>query len=410
MCRHILKHLEKHKILSNLQHGFRSGHSCESQLITTMSDLYEAHNDKDQVDMVILDFSKAFDTVPHKKLLHKLKNYGIDGRLNAWVEQFLVNRRQRVLVDGAFSGYDKVLSGVPQGTVLGPLLFLCHINDLPQHVLSQIRLFADDCLLYRRIKKEEDQLILQEDLKALEEWATTWGMKFNSTKCYVMTISRSRKPFTKFYQLGDHILQQVSENPYLGLMIRDDLKWSSHINKTSSKASQTLGFLKRNLKNCKQSFKETAYIALVRSVLEYSCTVWDPHYKEDITRLEKIQRKAARFVKGDYGRYSSVTQMMNELNWKLLASRRREKRLVLLYKIVNNLVAIPPDEHFAYKAHSNRSKTTNSKLIEVKHCDIDTYRYSFFPRTSLEWNRLSDREVVDCQSVNQFKAVLQQSI
>ena len=99
-----------------------------------------------------------------------------------------------------------------------------------------------------------------------------------------------------------------------------------------------------------------------------------------------------------------------ELNWKPLASRRREKRLVLLYKIVNNLVAIPPDEHFAYKAHSNRSKTTNSKLIEVKHCDIDTYRYSFFPRTSLEWNRLSDREVVDCQSVNQFKAVLQQSI
>ena len=123
-----------------------------------MSDLYEAHNDKDQVDMVILDFSKAFDTVPHKKLLHKLKNYGIDGRLNAWVEQFLVNRRQRVLVDGAFSGYDKVLSGVPQGTVLGPLLFLCHINDLPQHVLSQIRLFADHCLLYRRIKTEKDQL------------------------------------------------------------------------------------------------------------------------------------------------------------------------------------------------------------------------------------------------------------
>ena len=122
--RHILKHLEKHKILSNLQHGFRSGHSCESQLITTMSDLYEAHNDKDQVDMVILDFSKAFDTVPHKKLLHKLKNYGIDGRLNAWVEQFLVNRRQRVLVDGAFSGYDKVLSGVALGHSIGTTIVL----------------------------------------------------------------------------------------------------------------------------------------------------------------------------------------------------------------------------------------------------------------------------------------------
>ena len=136
-----------------MQHGFRSGHSCESQLIITMNDLLEAWNDKDQVDMIILDFSKAFDMVPLQKLLHKLRNYGVDGKLNVWIEQFLSNREQRVLVDGEFSNYDKVLSGVPQGTVLGPLLFLCFINDLPEHVKSQIRLFADDGLLYRRIKK-----------------------------------------------------------------------------------------------------------------------------------------------------------------------------------------------------------------------------------------------------------------
>ena len=102
VCRHILTHLEKHKILSDLQHGFRSGHSCESQLIITINDLLEAYNDKDQIDLVILDFSKAFDTVPHQKLLHKLKNYGIDGKINGWIEQFLTNRQQRVLVDGEF--------------------------------------------------------------------------------------------------------------------------------------------------------------------------------------------------------------------------------------------------------------------------------------------------------------------
>ena len=179
ICKHILIHLEKHNILTDLQHGFRSGHSCESQLIITLNDLLESFDNKDQVDMVILDFSKAFDTVPHQKLLHKIRNYGIDGKINLWLEQFLTNRKQRVLVDGDFSCFGDVLSGVPQGTVLGPLLFLLHINDLPSNVKSQVRLFADDCLLYRKIKSEEDQLQLQKDLVALELWASTWGMNFN---------------------------------------------------------------------------------------------------------------------------------------------------------------------------------------------------------------------------------------
>ena len=330
-------------------------------LVITMNDLLEAFNDKDQVDLIILDFSKAFDMVPHQKLLHKLRNYGINGKLNTWIEQFLSNREQRVLVDGEFSSYDKVLSGVPQGTVLGPLLFLCFINDLPQHVTSQLRLFADDCLLYRRIKSATDQYILQKDLEALENWAHTWGMKFNATKCYVMSIHRQQKPFTKFYQLNSHILKQVSENPYLGLIIRDDLQWSSHINKMCTKASQSLGFIRRNLRHCNQSFKETAYISLVRSVLEYSSTVWDPHTEKEISQIEKIQRNAARFVKNNYSRHSSVTQMMHDLKWKPLESRRRENRLVLLYKIINNLVAIPPDKHLERKNPNYCLRTANKK-------------------------------------------------
>ena len=265
ICRHILSHLEHHNILTNLQHGFRSGHSCESQLIITLNDLLEAYDNKDQVDMVILDFSKAFDTVPHRKLLHKIKNYGIDGKINVWIENFLVNRKQRVLVDGEFSSFGDVLSGVPQGTVLGPLLFLLHINDLPSHVKSQIRLFADDCLLYRKIRNETDQQQVQQDLIALEAWASTWGMKFNATKCYVMHIHRKKQPYTKFYQLNGHILQQVTETPYLGLTIRDDLQWSSHINKICTKANSTLGFIRRNLKHCHSKFKETAYIT--RSII-----------------------------------------------------------------------------------------------------------------------------------------------
>ena len=376
-------------------------------LVITMNDLLEAFNDKDQVDLIILDFSKAFDIVPHQKLLHKLRNYGINGKLNTWIEQFLSNREQRVLVDGEFSSYDKVLSGVPQGTVLGPLLFLCFINDLPQHVTSQLRLFADDCLLYRRIKSATDQYILQKDLEALENWAHTWGMKFNATKCYVMSIHRQQNPFTKFYQLNNHILKQVSENPYLGLIIRDDLQWSSHINKMCTKASQSLGFIRRNLRHCNQSFKETAYISLVRSVLEYSSTVWDPHTEKEISQIEKIQRNAARFVKNNYSRHSSVTQMMHDLKWKPLESRRRENRLVLLYKIINNLVAIPPDKHLERKNPNYCLRTANQKQYHVKSANVDNFKFSFFPRTINEWNNLSEKEV-NCPSVNTFRTAMQQ--
>ena len=194
--------------------------------------------------MVILDFSKAFDTVPHQKLLHKMRQYGADGIINAWLCDFLTYRKMRVVIDGEESEAVPVDSGVPQGTVLGPLLFLCHINDLPDAVKSTVRLFADVCLLYRQVKSTEDHISLQQDLQNLEIWAKTWGMRFNAKKCYIMSINSKS---THFYQLDGHILQQVPENPYLGVTISDDLKWSSHICKITKKANSTLGFLKRNL-------------------------------------------------------------------------------------------------------------------------------------------------------------------
>ena len=309
-------------------------------------------------------------------------------------------------MEGEFSNYDQVLSGVPQGTVLGPLLFLCHINDLPNHVKSQIRLFADDCLLYRTIQNPNDQEIIQNDLAALERWANDWGMKFNATKCYVMSIHRKQSPLSKFYQLDGHILQQVQENPYLGLIIQDDLQWSSHINKICTKANRTLGFIRRNLKNCNQRFKETAYISLVRSVLEYSSTVWDPYLEKDIKKIENIQRNAARFVKNDYSRHSSVTSMMKDLNWTPLQDRRRENRLLLFFKIINNLVAIPPDKHIKFKDKKYNLRSNHSKEIILKHSETDSHKNSFFPRTVIEWNGLKENQV-SCQTVSQFKAALQ---
>ena len=166
----MLTHFDKHKVLSSLNHGFRSGYSCETQLAVTMDELTQNYEKGLQTDIIILDFSKAFDMVPHKLLLHKLEKYGIRGQLLQWLEHFLTKRKMRVVVDGEASQDADVLSGVPQGTVLGPILFLVHINDLPESVLSSVRLFADDCLLYRVIRNFQDHLILQQDLKNLEEW------------------------------------------------------------------------------------------------------------------------------------------------------------------------------------------------------------------------------------------------
>ena len=179
-----------------------------------------------QIDMVILDFSKAFDTVPHTRLLHKLTCYGIVGSLYKWLGDFLTNRNMQVVVDGESSDSVYVESGVPQGTVLGPILFLCHINDLPDSVQSTVRLFADDCLMYRPISNQRDHMQLQEDLRSLESWAATWGMRFNAKKCYVMSMNCKS---SHFYQLGNHILRQVKEYPYLGVLLSDNLQFDTHI-------------------------------------------------------------------------------------------------------------------------------------------------------------------------------------
>ena len=211
VCHHLHAHFDKNKILTDVNHGFRSGFSCETQLTVTVDDLARNSDEGFQTDVTILDFSKAFDTVPHNKLLHKLETYGIRGNLHKWIHSFLCKRHMKVVVDDEKSDETEVLSGVPQGTVLEPLLFLVHINDLPESVKSSVRLFADDCLLYRKVKSSRDQEILQEDLKNLETWASNSGMKFNAKKCYILSVTNKGKH--KFYELNSYILKHVENKP-----------------------------------------------------------------------------------------------------------------------------------------------------------------------------------------------------
>ena len=190
-------------------------------------------------------------------------------------------------------------SGVPQGTVLGPILFLLHINDLPSVISSKVRLFADDCLVYTEIKNRQDQIAPQKDLNLLENWGSKWGMrfKFNAAKCNIMRMFRKQTPISTQYELSGQVLEEVKDAKYLGVTVSDDLEWTKHINAITTKANSKLSFLRRNLKGCPEKLRETAYFALVRFFLEYSATVWHPHQKYYSDKLEMVQRRAARFVK-----------------------------------------------------------------------------------------------------------------
>ena len=254
-----MRHLDIHQIISDQQHGFRKKRSCESQLILTVQDLAAALEENEQMDAILLDFSKAFDKVSHQCLAIKLDHYGIRGNLLQWIKSFLANRTQQVLVEGHTSSPAPVTSGVPQGTVLGPLLFLIYINDLPLKVSSTTRLFADNILLYRRIKSQEDARILQEDLDKLQEWERDWQMSFNVSKCEVITVTWKRNPIKTTYTIHGHDLTVNKTGKYLGVTIADNLTWNAHIEATSMKANNSLAFLRRNLASCPRDIKAQSY-------------------------------------------------------------------------------------------------------------------------------------------------------
>ena len=209
-----MAHLDEYKLLSDRQHAFRKGHSCETQLTTVINDWAKILDNRGQFDTFILDFEKAFDTPPHELLKSKLFCYGIGGKTLKWIDSFLCFR-QRVVVNGVKSDWAPVLSGVPQGTVLGPLLFSLYINDISSDIESEIRLFADDCVCNREIKDEKDTMKLQRDIDRLGSWARKWGMRFQPVKCNMMQLTRKWiKKIHASYTLEGTNLENVESIKY----------------------------------------------------------------------------------------------------------------------------------------------------------------------------------------------------
>ena len=226
-------------------------------------------------------------------------------------------------------------------------------------------------------------------LQKLQEWELDWNMEFNPGKCQVIRITRSRSPIPTQYSLHGQTLEVVASARYLGVDIANDLSWKPHISRITNNANKSLGFLRRNLKAKNPELRELTYKAIVRPQLEYAAPVWDPYIQEDIQRIEMVQRRAARWVLSDYSPYSSVSDMLGRLGWRTLEQRRADSRLVLFYKIVHGLVAIPLP---TYVIPLNRySWTTHPLAFRQLYARTDYYKYSFFPLAVVQWNNLSAR-------------------
>jgi hypothetical protein len=393
----IMEHIILHKLneelehlLTDSQHGFRQGLSCETQLTSTIHSIAKNSDQGYATHALILDFKKAFDKVPHRLLMEKLEKLSVSQPLIDWIASFLTSRSQKVTLSGISSQSRGVSSGVPQGSVLGPRLFLTYINDLPESVNCSTSLFADDTIMYSAITSGFTTDDFQNNIDKLLAWSHKWLLEFNIDKCKIMIFTPGKLESLPIYFLDNSQLQIETQSLYLGVWLSFALSWRTHIETKARKASQMLGFLKRNLYNASQKVKLIAYKSLVRSVLEYGSQVWDPYKRLEIDLLESIQRKAVRFICNIKGRQESITPLLEELGLEPLHIRRKNSRIALLHKIIVDSSSETPgaiSAKFPELMNSNenvtdiitRSRSANhpSNVAAKKNA----YHHSFLPRT-----------------------------
>ena len=371
-----------------------------AQLLTCYDDWAKARNRSQQTDIIFLDLSKAFDSVPHERLLLKLQRHGIDGSLLLWIRNFLTNRKQRVVLRGTCSDWSSVISGVPQGTILGPILFIIYINDISSNITSTVKIYADDTKIYRTVNEPEDTSALQLDLNRLSDWAIKWQLCFNPEKCEVMRVTHNRDRTKPTYSLGAQ-LKSVESAKDLGVTISYDLSWSKHVSHIVSKANKVLGVIKRSIGNDNQHVFSSLYKSLVRPILEYAAPVWSPYLTKDMESLEKVQRRASRLALKQKRGEMSYEDRCRLLNWQSLEKRRKFLSLVQCYKIVFGIDSLPFSEFFEF-TKCNRTRANDDYKLYLKLATPNSYKYSFFVRILKEWNDLP-KNVVHAGSLTLFR-------
>ena len=403
----VAAHLECNYPPMQNQWGFLPGKSTTSAILSATQEWFTLLEEGKEVGAVFFDLTKAFDSVSHRQLIAKLESTGLSPYLLNWIKSYLTYRKQTVVLNGVSSQPLPVLSGVPQGSILGPLLFLVYINDICDAGTcngSKLVVFADDILLYRAIHTQDDHTALQHDVDTLAAWSSTKLLKFNPAKCKAMLLSRrrSKKSVLSPLVLNGTPIETVDCIRYLGISIASDLSWTQHIQTIASKARRLVGLLFRQFYHyADMSTLKKLYVSLIRPHLEYACPIWDPFTAKDRDLLESVQRFASRVCLKTWDR--EYTEMLSSLNLPSLESRRKTLKLSLLYKIVNNLTVFPEaplTSHVVHYPYSTRY------VHELSFCNLNghtsQYLYSYFPDTIKLWNSLP-YGVVSCNSLSTFK-------
>ena len=386
-------------LIGDSQFGFMPQSSCTALLLEFLEDVTSFVDRGQWADAVYIDFAKAFNSVPHKSLLLKLSALGIRGDLLGWIESFLMNRSEIVYVDGQPSRPMQMVSGVPQGSVLGPILFIAYVNDLDDAVhSSRILKYADDAKIYIEVKRNQPNVataLLQSDLKSISDWASTWQLPLNISKCVALHFGYGNPKHT--YSLDSQVVARAVCEKDLGVHVTEDLKFSLHVAKCVRKAESVLAAINRTIVSRDSKVYLKLYKQLVRPCLEYATPVWNPHYVRDVQLLENVQRRATRRI-GNLNDLSYADRLTS-LGLLSLEKRRKIADLVEVYKIVHQKTALKFDHFFDL---SNSKTRGHSLKFSKKFFRLDCRKFFFSQRVIDVWNNLPGH-VTSCSSVSLFK-------
>ena len=400
----IMDHLKKQKLLSPLQHGFITGRSTTTQLIHYLDKCLEHTVNGEVVDAIYLDFTKAFDSVPHRRLLGKLESYGITSSTLKWIEAFLDKRSQVVRVNSVESVSAQVLSGIPQGSVLGPVLFTIYINDLLEGINSNGFMFADDAKIFHQVLCKEDADNLQKDLNTLENWSSKWLLNFNCDKCHVLTVGKLENiKHTQRYTLYEKELEHVFEEKDLGVVIDTELNFEDHISSKVKKANMIMGLIRRSFSFLDRHLFKKLYTTFVRPHLEYAQAVWQPFLRKHVNIIENVQKRATKLVDG----LSELPydERLRCIDLPTLEYRRARGDMIEIYKHFHAYDRQSLAVSFKPRDRPSRSHNYQLYIPVPKDGVRGPQSNSFYFRTPKIWNELSTH-VVEANNINTFKARL----
>jgi len=395
----LMQHMTENTLIAPEQHGFLEGRSCTTNLLSTMEKWTEALDQGQPMDAIYLDFAKAFDTVPHQRLSRKLLSYGVEGQALNWINNFLSDRWQTVNISGQKSTPTRVISGIPQGSVLGPSLFVVYINDLPDCIDSSVELFADDSKIFRPVPDSEQNTVLQDDINSLVTWSEKWQLKFNADKCVTLHLGYNNRQHT--YSMtsngNSQILSSTTEERDLGIKIDPTLTFTKHVTTQVKKANQIVGLIRRSFDYLDIPTLKKIYTGLVRPHLEYCVVVWAPRLEKDRQLVEGVQRRVTKLIAAT--RDLPYSTRLKIFDLPSMEYRRIRGDMIETWKFLH--------EKYNLKTQlfqlNNEGPTRGHNLKIKKNYSRLEMRHKFFSNRVVDtWNNLP-YYIVNSENINTFK-------